>query len=643
MRNENRELELEAELKGLRARVSELELEAESWREVEKSLGNQRQSQQVSIDAIKRPGEKITEAGPAGSDGQEHDVITTKGIFKDSEGNVPDITDRKRAEEALRASEGRLSLALAAGQMGVWEWDLRTGAVFWSPECYNIFGVKSFDGKRESFIDFVHPEDRGLLQLRIKQALEERTSYIHDFRIIRPDGNVRWITGRGQAEYDEDGKPLRLVGNTQDTTERKRTEEEKEKLEAQLRQSQKMEAIGMLAGGIAHDFNNILQPIMGYTEMALNELPPSNPVRDKLEQVLKGSLRARELVGQILAISRFTCEQQRIPADISSIAKEALKFLRSSLPTSIKIRQNIRMGVAPVDPTQIHQVLMNLCTNAAHAMGDKGILEVSLSPVDLSESALADRHSVDLKPGSYLRLIVSDTGCGMDKETLERIFDPYFTTREVGKGSGLGLAIVHGIVKRHKGAITVRSDPGKGTTFSVYIPRIETAVAIPVEEPQEAPIGTERILLLDDEQAVVKMAAAALERLGYRVATETDSLRALEIFSAGPDEFDLLITDYTMPNLTGMDLAKEVRRIRPDMPIVLCTGFSEKITSANVKELRLVLLTKPYRLRELSEVVRKILDARKGSRYKKCSCLCHPYQQGAEKVPAGGKKTQKDG
>ena len=329
-------------------------------------------------------------------------------------------------------------------------------------------------------------------------------------------------------------------------------------------------------------------------------------------QVLNASLRAKELVGQILTISRSTQEQQRIPIDISSIIKEALKLLRSSLPTSIEIRQDIQTGVAQADATQIHQVLMNLCTNAAHAMDGEGILDVRLSPVDLIESDLADQSIVDLKPGPYIKLCVSDTGCGMNAKTIERIFDPYFTTKQVGKGNGLGLAVVRGIVKRHDGAVSVTSAPGKGTTFSIYIPRVETAAEIPVETSHETPTGTESILLLDDDQTVVDMGTSILEHLGYKVTAEIDSLRAIEVFSAGPDDFDLIITDHTMPNLTGMDLAKEVRRIRPDMPIILCTGFSEKITPDSVKELGIELLMKPYGLRQISEAVRKILDTRKG-------------------------------
>jgi CheY-like chemotaxis protein/anti-sigma regulatory factor (Ser/Thr protein kinase) len=255
---------------------------------------------------------------------------------------------------------------------------------------------------------------------------------------------------------------------------------------------------------------------------------------------------------------------------------------------------------------------MNLCTNAAHAMDGKGILEVRLSPVDLSESDLADQHIVDLKPGPHLKLSVSDTGGGMDKATLERIFDPYFTTKEVGKGSGLGLAVINGIVKRHEGAITVQSQPEVGTTFTIYIPMLDARPEATMQFEDLPQRGSERILLVDDEPTVMQMATSILERLGYKVTGQTDSVKALEVFRSSPDEFDLVITDYTMPNLTGMDLAEEVCRIRSDMPILLCTGFSEKITPEGVKELGVGLLMKPYGMRQMSEAIRKILDARKG-------------------------------
>jgi PAS domain S-box-containing protein len=498
--------------------------------------------------------------------------------------------------------------------MGVWQWDLIKDRRFFDDQVCRLLGIDQakFTGTADEFFNAVHPDDREVLKAALARAIGQDVPYETEYRAVWPDGSVHYIIARAKLFRDPTGQAVRVKGLAWDFTERKRAEEEKEKIETQLRQSQKMEAIGMLAGGIAHDFNNILQPIIGYTEMELLELSPSSPLRGSLERVLNASLRAKELIRQILAISRSTQEQQRMPADISSIIQEALNFLRSSLPTSIEMRQKIRKGVALADQTQIHQVLMNLCTNAAHAMDGKGILEVRLSPVDLSQNDLDDQLKVDLKPGAYLRLTVSDTGCGMDAETMERIFDPYFTTKEVGKGSGLGLAVVHGIVKRHGGAVTVRSEPGTGTTFSVYIPRIETATPIPIETPREAPIGTESILLLDDEQTIVEMGTAILEELGYKVTTETDSLRALEVFSARPNEFDLIITDYTMPNLTGLDLAKKIRRLRPDIPILLCTGFSEKITPNSVKELGIGLLMKPYGMGQISEAVRKILDAQKG-------------------------------
>ena len=318
----------------------------------------------------------------------------------------------------------------------------------------------------------------------------------------------------------------------------------------------------------------------------------------------------RDLVKQILAFGRVGKEQQQIPVEISSIVKEALKLLSASLPSSIEIRQDIEKGVALADATQIHQILLNLCTNAAHAMGDKGILEVRLSHVDLNKSDLADQSIVDLKPGQYLKLSISDTGCGMDARTMERIFDPYFTTKEVGKGSGLGLAVVHGIVKRHGGTITVQSEPGKGTVFDIYIPAMEAVIDSIVETGQALPTGTERILLIDDEQSVVEMETAIFEQLGYDVTPETDSLRALEIFRSRPGEFDLIITDYTMPNLTGIDLSKEIRRIRPDIPIILCTGFSEKVTEKGAMDLGVELAMKPFGMKQIAELVRKVLPVR---------------------------------
>jgi PAS domain S-box-containing protein len=525
-----------------------------------------------------------------------------------------DITERKKVETSLLLSEERYSRLFEDAVLGIFRSTPEGKIINVNPAYARMFGFDSPEEAKSRVNDvavdlYVDPSHRNEV---VRMILDARGPSRTEILYRRKDGSTFTGNLHAWAVRDREGKFLYLEGFVEDITERKLAEEQKAKLEAELQQAQKLEAIGTLAGGIAHDFNNILQPIMGYTEMELHGLSPSNPLRKSLEQVLKASLRAKELIRQILAISRSTKEQHRIPTDISSIIKEALNLLRSSLPSSIELRQKIRKGVALADPTQIHQVLMNLCTNAAHAMDGKGILEVRMSPVDLSESDLTDQAIFDLKPGAYLRLTVSDTGCGMDAETRERIFDPYFTTKEVGKGSGLGLAVINGIVKRHEGAITVQSEPGKGTTFSIYFPRLDSRpeATMQVEDPPQR--GSERILLVDDEPALMEMATSILERLGYKVTGQTDSVTALEVFRVSPDEFDLIITDYTMPNLTGMDLAKEVRRIRPDIRIMLCTGFSEKITPDHMKELGVGLLMKPYGMREISEAIRKTLDARKG-------------------------------
>ena len=535
-----------------------------------------------------------------------HDADRTLGIL----GINVDITEHKLVEKSLLLSEDRYKRLFEDAVLGIFRCT-PAKLINVNPAFARMFGFDSPEETKSQVnavaVDlYANPSRRNEI---VRMVMDAKGPIRVENRYRRKDGSIFTGNLHAWAVRDREGNLLYLEGFVEDISERKESEEEKERLEAQLRQAQKLEAVGTLAGGIAHDFNNILQPIISYTEMSLNEPSLCNRVRDGLEQVLNASLRAKELVRQILAVSRSTQGQQRIPINVSSILKEALKLLRSSLPTSIEIRQNIQMGVALADPTQIHQVLMNLCTNAAHAMGDKGILEVRLSHVYLSESDLTDQSIVDLKPGPYMKLCVSDTGSGIDKETLERIFDPYFTTKEVGKGSGLGLAIVHGIIKRHDGAITVETAPGKGSTFCIYIPEVEAGSGVVVETAQVLPKGTERILLIDDEQIVVKTETAILEQLGYKVTPETNSLRALEIFRSRPGEFDLVVTDYTMPKLTGTELCKEIRRIRSDIPIILCTGFSEKATATVAGDLGVEFVMKPFSMKQIAELVRKVLGA----------------------------------
>jgi len=451
--------------------------------------------------------------------------------------------------------------------------------------------------------------------------------------------------------------------------ERKWAEEEKKELEGQLRQAQKMQAIGTLAGGIAHDFNNILFPIVGYTEMAMGDLPEESVTRSNLEEVLKAANRATGLVRQILTFSRQS-EQERKPLKIQPIIKEALKLLRASIPSTIEISQNIDKGCGAIlaDPIQIHQVMMNLCTNAYHAMREKGgVLAVSLSNVDFgppcpswcdSESKMlmqskpglgqgrdvvgtgccacksglgqglrsADlekhhKHSafriphseIELVPGSYLRLTVSDTGHGIEHADMERIFEPYFTTKGPGKGAGMGLAVVHGIARSHGGYITVYSEPGEGATFHVYLPRIDSSAIAPVTVSTESvPNGKERILLTDDEEQIVNMVQQMLERLGYHVTARTSSVEALEAFRTQPEKFDLVITDQTMPNMTGAELAQKLMGIRPDIPIILCTGFSEVIPEEKARAMGFQdYVMKPIVKSEMARIIRRVLDQEK--------------------------------
>jgi signal transduction histidine kinase/ActR/RegA family two-component response regulator len=384
---------------------------------------------------------------------------------------------------------------------------------------------------------------------------------------------------------------------------------EARQMQTKLASSEKFQALGQMASGVAHDFNNILSGIMGYAEMALYDIPEKSRARKSIEQVLKASNRAEGLVKQILAFSRQS-DQERKPIQVHHIVKEALKLVRVSLPTTIDIRQNISTHGTTVlaDPTQIHQILMNLCTNAHHAMREKGgVLEVSLAPVELDKTEVDDYP--DLKPGSYLKLSISDTGDGMDSSTMQRIFDPYFTTKEKGVGIGMGLSVVHGIVKRHNGAIKVFSKPGKGTTFHVLLPRIEKEIEYKTEALEPLALGKERILFVDDEKALIDLGKQMLERLGYKVVSRTSSVEALEAFRANPHKFDLVITDMTMPNMTGDELAEKIMAIRTDTPIILCTGFSERITEEQAKKMGIrEFVMKPLVMSDLAKTVRRVLD-----------------------------------
>ncbi len=399
-----------------------------------------------------------------------------------------------------------------------------------------------------------------------------------------------------------------ILGIARDITDRKKDEQARKKLEDQLQQAQKMEAIGTLAGGIAHDFNNILGAAMGYTELALNEVEDKSLPDQYLREVLHAGRRAKDLVKQILTFSRQT-DQERTPVLVRLIVKEVVKLLRASLPSTIGLHQNIQSDALVMgDPTQIHQVLMNLCTNAGYAMRDQGgRLTVNLEPVELDPEFTAGHPN--LKSGPYLKLTVSDTGPGIAESELDRIFEPFFTTKEKGEGTGMGLAVVHGIVTSHGGDIFVRSEPGQGTTFTVLFPAVERRIEPDTRLEIPPPSGTESILFVDDELALANAGKHMLESLGYDVITRTNSLEALELFEYQPDRFDLVITDMTMPGLTGDQLAQKLMEIRSDLPVILCTGFSARINEEKALALGIrAFVSKPVLKRQIAETIRMVLD-----------------------------------
>ena len=371
-----------------------------------------------------------------------------------------------------------------------------------------------------------------------------------------------------------------------------------------------MEAISTLAGGIAHDFNNILFGIIGYGQLAQMKLGPESEAYADLKQVLQSANRAKTLIQQILAVGHSQ-EQERHPMQLKHIVREVLKFLKSTLPSTIEIQEKIDkdVGLIDADPTQMNQVLMNLCTNAGHAMEmDGGILTMSLRNVAVGPGRL--ESGVHLGPGPYLRLTVSDTGYGIAPEIRGQIFDPYFTTKEPGVGTGIGLSVVHGIVTQHKGAITVESEPGKGSAFHVYLPLTQAEEQKPeVKEETPLPKGTERILFIDDEVVLARMGKEILKSLGYDVTSMTGSLEALALFKADPKQFDLVITDTTMPHMPGDILAQKIMAIRPDIPVIICTGHSKRISKEKAKEMGIKgFLMKPPAMRDVANMVRKVLD-----------------------------------
>ncbi len=535
-----------------------------------------------------------------------------KQVAKRTEHLMLEVTERKKAEKQLQESEKFLTSIVDNIPNMIFvknAAELRYASI--NRDAEDLFGFTKdrFVGKTDYEIfskeeaDFFTAKDREVLNNKVLIEIPEET--------LRDRNNgIRTVHTIKIPILDEQGNSEFLLGITEDITEKKQVADEKAVLTAKLRQAQKMEAIGTLAGGIAHDFNNILTAIYGYAELAAMDSSDPEKTRKYIAEVLHGAERAKELVKQILTFSRKSDKDPK-PIRLQAVVEEAFKLLRSTLPTTIEIHQNIDPDCLPIiaDPTEIHQVIMNLCTNAYHAMRDSGgVLGIEVKSVELG--AGSSRSIAHLKPGSYLQVAISDTGEGMDENVVSRIFEPYFTTKHQGEGTGLGLAVTHGIISSLGGDIVVHSKLGSGTVFTLYLP-IAAAVLVKKTETSEVgslPTGDERILLVDDDRAIVEMQQQKLFHLGYEVTACYDSVECLRTFEQRPQYFDVLITDMTMPGMAGDTLATEVLKLRPDMPIILCTGFSDRMDEQKAKAIGIgEYVMKPVLMADIAVAIKKVL------------------------------------
>nr|HOO46048.1 ATP-binding protein [Deltaproteobacteria bacterium] len=479
--------------------------------------------------------------------------------------------------------------------------------VFVNDHALELSGYSREELVGSSMLTFIAPED---LDRAIENNLLRRSKWLgpQEYDLIMKDGRRISFEINGDTLRNPDGTPSGSVYLCRDITQRKLAEQEMAKFQARLIQAQKMESIGTLAGGIAHDFNNILSSVLGYAELARMKNDGGESIQEDIKQIIKAGIRARDLVKQILAFSRQS-EIKKEAITITPIVKEAIKLLRASLPSTIEIRQNITAPAATVlaDPTQMHQIVMNLSTNAAHAMKDKG----GVLMVDIHE-VLLDMDSVQrypgFEPGRYLLMSVSDTGTGIPENTIGKIFDPFFTTKDRGEGTGMGLSVVHGIIKEMGGSITVYSEPGIGTTFHILLPIVGSGTVQVEDEGTALKRGSGRILFVDDEVGILESGRKILERLGYSVAVFASPMEALGVFRKDTGAFDLVLTDLTMPKMTGIELSGLIHETRPDIPIVLCTGFGSLIPEERMRQVGIhAMVMKPMIVSELADVVSRTL------------------------------------
>jgi PAS domain S-box-containing protein len=523
---------------------------------------------------------------------------------------IKDIDARLQVEKALSENEKLLSAVIEGTSDAIFLKDLE-GRYLLANEATSLAVGRPKEeiiGKTDS--DFFPPESAEVTRAFDAKVIASGKPLTAEEKLATTFGNGYWLINKSPL-FDEDGKITGLIGVSRNITDIKQIAEEKRELEEKLHQSQKLEAIGTLAGGIAHDFNNILAAIIGYTEIAQEEAPPGTELQKDLEKVLFSANRAKNLVKQILTFSR-QAQIAPAPIKIQPLVSEGLKMLRSSIPSTISITEDLdpKGGTVLVDPTQVHQILMNLCTNAYHAMEETGgTLAVALKTTFIGSDE--NELSSLVTPGEYLQLSVTDTGKGIGPDIIEKIFDPYFTTKEIDKGTGMGLAIIHGIMKGCGGTVTVKSQLGKGSTFQVYFPVVDMDATPEIVKFEDVPGGKERVLFIDDEELLAEMGKDMLERLGYHVTVRHGGLEALATFQKTPDEFDVVITDQTMPDMTGADLARRMMRLRPDIPIILCTGYSNLIDEHSAKVLGIKKFAlKPLTKGVIAKLIREVLDVK---------------------------------
>ncbi len=532
---------------------------------------------------------------------RSHDELEALVMDKTSE-LVREIEERKSAHEALKKSEEKYRSILENIEDSYFELDIKGNLIFFNKALTQLLGYSEEELKGLNYKKYTAKEDIQKLFTAFSDVYKTgRISQLIHCTLITKDRTRKNAGILSSLMKHKNGEPIGFQGLARDVTKQML-------MESRLQHTQKMEAIGNLAGGVAHDFNNILGGIIGYAQLIKKHSSRESRIYPYVDQILKASERATGLVRQILLFSRKT-ETKKIPTDMGLIAREVIELLRASIPSFIEIRHHFSDNLNPIsaDQTQIHQVFMNLCSNAAYAMKTGGgCLEITLEAISITDEG--ENGLEDLSEGEYIRLSISDTGHGMDKETCKKIFDPYFTTKEIGEGSGLGLATVHGIVKDHGGIIRVESEQGAGTIFHLYFPTIRQEEAVKEDEKAvEIAKGSETVLFVDDEIYLADVGKEMLEDYGYGVESMTSSAKAFEAFMTAPEKFDLVITDYTMPGMTGDLLARKIREIRPDIPIIMCTGISldPKITKA----LRFdKILMKPLDMDYLLQVVRNVLD-----------------------------------